>query len=85
MLIDLGLAKAVKEGFEHTNPARVKMSPDESMEDKTKDLLPPSDKDIEKIQEKEQNRRKPPKEENLIVLQEIKKCKKIYFQHLIKI
>ena len=62
-----GLAEAVKEGFEHTNPARVKMSPDESMEDKTKDLLPPSDKDIEKIQEK-MNKigRKPPKEETLI-------------------
>jgi predicted esterase YcpF (UPF0227 family) len=62
-----GLAEAVKEGFEHTNPARVKMSPDESMEDKTKDLPPASDKDIEKIQEK-MNKigRKPPKEETLI-------------------
>jgi hypothetical protein len=27
------------------------MSPDESMEDKTKDLLPPSDKDIQKMKE----------------------------------
>jgi hypothetical protein len=54
-----GLTKAVKEGFEHTNPARVKMTPDESMEDKTKDLLPPSDKDIEKMKERS-------KEENLL-------------------
>lgn len=60
-----GLKEALKEGFEHTNPARVKMTPDESMEDKTKDieyfkkkfsemsdesskeLYPPSKKDIE--------------------------------------
>ena len=41
-----GLAEAVKEGFEHTNPARVKMTPDESMEDKEKSL-PASEKDIE--------------------------------------
>jgi hypothetical protein len=33
-----GLKEAVKEGFEHTNPARVKMSPDESMLDKEKDI-----------------------------------------------
>ena len=33
-----GLKEALKEGFEHTNPARVKMTPDESMEDKTKDM-----------------------------------------------
>jgi len=47
-----GLAEAVKEGFEHTNPARVKMSPDESMEDKTKALYPTSEKDIETLKEK---------------------------------
>ena len=47
-----GLAEAVKEGFEHTNPARVKMTPDESMEDKTKDLLPVSEKDIKTLKEK---------------------------------
>ena len=47
-----GLAEAVKEGFEHTNPARVKMTPDESMEDKTKDLYSPSEKDIETLKEK---------------------------------
>ena len=46
-----GLAEAVKEGFEHTNPARVKMTPDESMEDETKDLLPASEKDISKLKE----------------------------------
>ena len=46
-----GLAEAVKEGFEHTNPARVKMTPDESMEDETKDLLPTSEKDISKLKE----------------------------------
>ena len=46
-----GLNEAVKEGFEHTNPARVKMSPEESMEDKTKDLLPASEKDISKLKE----------------------------------
>ena len=46
-----GLAEAVKEGFEHTNAARVKMTPDESMEDKTKDLYPASEKDIEKLKE----------------------------------
>ena len=46
-----GLKEAVKEGFEHTNPARVKMSPDESMEDETKDLLPASEKDISKLKE----------------------------------
>jgi len=34
-----GLAEAVKEGFEHTNPARVKMTPDESMEDKEKNFF----------------------------------------------
>ena len=33
-----GLAEAVKEGFEHTNPARVKMTPDESMSDKEKNM-----------------------------------------------
>jgi len=62
-----GLAEAVKEGYEHTNPARVKMTPDESKEDKTKnfvkekfnealnvmkgkkDLLPPSEKDMETL------------------------------------
>ena len=47
-----GLNEAVKEGFEHTNPARVKMSPDESMEDETKDLYPTSEKDIETLKEK---------------------------------
>ena len=47
-----GLKEAVKEGFEHTNPARVKMTPDESMEDKTKDLYPASEKDIETLKEK---------------------------------
>ena len=47
-----GLKEAVKEGFEHTNPARVKMSPDESMEDETKDLYPTSEKDIETLKEK---------------------------------
>jgi predicted esterase YcpF (UPF0227 family) len=47
-----GLTEAVKEGFEHTNPARVKMTPDESMEDKTKDLYPTSEKDIETLKEK---------------------------------
>ena len=47
-----GLKEAVKEGFEHTNPARVKMTPDESMEDKTKDLLPVSEKDIKTLKEK---------------------------------
>ena len=47
-----GLAEAVKEGFEHTNPARVKMTPDESMEDETKDLYPTSEKDIETLKEK---------------------------------
>lgn len=41
-----GLKEALKEGFEHTNPARVKMTPDESMEDKTKDLYPVSERDI---------------------------------------
>ena len=41
-----GLKEALKEGFEHTNPARVKMTPDESMEDKIKDLLPVSERDI---------------------------------------
>ena len=46
-----GLAEAVKEGFEHTNPARVKMTPDESMKDETKDLLPASEKDISKLKE----------------------------------
>jgi hypothetical protein len=46
-----GLKEAVKEGFEHTNPARVKMSPDESMEDETKDLYPTPD-DIETLKEK---------------------------------
>ena len=34
-----GLKEAVKEGFEHTNPARVKMTPDESMEDKEKNFF----------------------------------------------
>ena len=34
-----GLNEAVKEGFEHTNPARVKMTPDESMEDKEKNFF----------------------------------------------
>jgi len=33
-----GLKEALKEGFEHTNPARVKMTPDESMSDKEKDM-----------------------------------------------
>ena len=47
-----GLTEAVKEGFEHTNPARVKMTPDESMEDKTKDLYPTSEKDIKTLKEK---------------------------------
>ena len=47
-----GLNEAVKEGFEHTNPARVKMSPEESMEDETKDLYPTSEKDIETLKEK---------------------------------
>ena len=47
-----GLNEAVKEGFEHTNPARVKMTPDESMEDETKDLYPTSEKDIETLKEK---------------------------------
>ena len=47
-----GLNEAVKEGFEHTNTARVKMSPEESMEDKTKDLYPTSEKDIETLKEK---------------------------------
>ena len=51
-----GLNEAVKEGFEHTNPARVKMSPEESMEDKTKDLLPASEKDISKLKEKLQEK-----------------------------
>lgn len=51
-----GLNEAVKEGFEHTNPARVKMTPDESMEDKTKDLLPVSDRDISKLKEKLQEK-----------------------------
>ena len=51
-----GLAEAVKEGFEHTNPARVKMTPDESMEDETKDLLPTSEKDISKLKEKLQEK-----------------------------
>ena len=51
-----GLAEAVKEGFEHTNPARVKMTPDESMEDETKDLLPASEKDISKLKEKLQEK-----------------------------
>ena len=46
-----GLNEAVKEGFEHTNPARVKMTPDESMKDETKDLLPASEKDISKLKE----------------------------------
>ena len=46
-----GLAEAVKEGFEHTNPARVKMTPDESMKDETKDLYPTSEKDISKLKE----------------------------------
>ena len=47
-----GLKEAVKEGFEHTNPARVKMSPDESMEDETKNLYPTSEKDIKTLKEK---------------------------------
>ena len=47
-----GLKEALKEGFEHTNPARVKMTPDESAEDKTKDLYPTSEKDIETLKEK---------------------------------
>ena len=51
-----GLAEAVKEGFEHTNPARVKMTPDESMKDETKDLLPASEKDISKLKEKLQEK-----------------------------
>jgi len=34
-----GLAEAVKEGFEHTNPARVKMTTDESMKDKEKNFF----------------------------------------------
>jgi hypothetical protein len=41
-----GLKEALKEGFEHTNPARVKMTPDESAEDKTKNLYPVSERDI---------------------------------------
>lgn len=51
-----GLNEAVKEGFEHTNPARVKMSPEESMEDKTKDLYPTSEKNIETLKEKLQEK-----------------------------
>ena len=51
-----GLNEAVKEGFEHTNPARVKMTPDESMKDETKDLLPTSEKDISKLKEKLQEK-----------------------------
>ena len=50
------LNEAVKEGFEHTNPARVKMSPEESMEDKTKDLYPTSEKNIETLKEKLQEK-----------------------------
>ena len=34
-----GLKEALKEGFQHTNPARVKMTPDESMEDKEKNFF----------------------------------------------
>ena len=57
-----GLAEAIKEGFKHTNKARVEMSPEE---EEAKKMPPVSDKDIETItkrksQEKKSGKTLPP-------------------------
>jgi len=68
-----GLKEAVKEGFEHTNPARVKMTPDESKEDKTKDLLPVSEKDIKTLGGEEANILQGPKAHEKLLIEKFKK------------
>jgi hypothetical protein len=68
-----GIKEAVKEGFEHTNPARVKMTPDESMEDKTKDLLPVSEKDIEKLGGEQADISQGPKAHEKLLIEKLKK------------
>lgn len=68
-----GLKEAIKEGFEHTNPARVKMTPDESMEDKTKDLLPASDRDIETLGGEQADISQGPKAHEKILIEKFKK------------
>jgi predicted esterase YcpF (UPF0227 family) len=52
-----GLQKLLKKDLNIQIQLRVKMTPDESMEDKTKDLLPPSDKDIQKMKERSNERK----------------------------
>ncbi len=69
-----GLKEALKEGFEHTNPARVKMTPDESAEDKTKDLYPVSEKDIKELGGEEvSNISKGPKAHEKLLIEKLKK------------
>lgn len=68
-----GLKEAVKEGFEHTNPARVKMTPDESKEDKTKDLFPVSEKDIEKLGGEQADISQGPKDHEKLLIEKLKK------------
>jgi hypothetical protein len=68
-----GIKEAVKEGFEHTNPARVKMTPDESMEDKTKDLYPTSEKDIEKLGGEQADISQGPKAHEKLLIEKLKK------------
>lgn len=68
-----GLKEALKEGFEHTNPARVKMTPDESMEDKTKDLYPTSEKDIEKLGGEQADISQGPKAHEKLLIEKLKK------------
>ncbi len=47
-----GIKGAKKEGFTHTNPARVNMSNEEEVSpDIAKELYPVSEKDIEKLKE----------------------------------
>ena len=47
-----GLTEALKEGFTHTNKARVEMSPDEELMKREARKMPPaSQKDIKKIEE----------------------------------
>lgn len=57
-----GLADAIKEGFKHTNKARVEMSPDEELIKREARKMPPvSDKDIETITKRKSEEKKPGK------------------------
>jgi len=56
-----GLKEALKEGFEHTNKARVEMSPDEElMKKEARKMSPVSDRDIKILEDKAKKSAKDP-------------------------